>query len=78
MTESTRELIDFHTHIRPPWWEGATNPAAAGLSPGSEDRVTRIEIAESQFSGRRSAASGEGEHQRGEAENEFPPVGRQR
>jgi predicted TIM-barrel fold metal-dependent hydrolase len=36
------ELFDFHTHIRPPWWEGATNPAAAGLSPGSEDRVLRM------------------------------------
>jgi predicted TIM-barrel fold metal-dependent hydrolase len=36
------ELIDFHTHIRPPWWEGATNPAAAGLSPGSGDRVARM------------------------------------
>ena len=36
------ELIDFHTHIRPPWWEGATNPSAAGLSPGSEDRVARM------------------------------------
>jgi len=36
------ELVDFHTHIRPPWWEGATNPAAAGLSPGSEDRVARM------------------------------------
>ena len=42
MSEATRELIDFHTHIRPPWWEGATNPAAAGLSPGSEDRVARM------------------------------------
>jgi predicted TIM-barrel fold metal-dependent hydrolase len=42
MTASTPELIDFHTHIRPPWWEGATNPAAAGLSPGSEDRVARM------------------------------------
>lgn len=36
------ELVDFHTHIRPPWWEGATNPAAAGLSPGSGDRVARM------------------------------------
>ena len=42
MSEATPELIDFHTHIRPPWWEGATNPAAAGLSPGSEDRVARM------------------------------------
>lgn len=36
------ELIDFHTHIRPPWWEGATNPEAAGLSPGSGERVARM------------------------------------
>jgi predicted TIM-barrel fold metal-dependent hydrolase len=36
------ELIDFHTHIRPPWWDGATNPTAAGLSPGSGDRVARM------------------------------------
>jgi predicted TIM-barrel fold metal-dependent hydrolase len=42
MSELAPELIDFHTHIRPPWWEGATNPAAAGLSPGSEDRVARM------------------------------------
>ena len=36
------ELFDFHTHIRPPWWEGATNASAAGLSPGSGDRVARM------------------------------------
>jgi len=36
------ELIDFHTHIRPPWWEGATDAAAAGLSPGSSERVARL------------------------------------
>lgn len=34
------ELIDFHTHIRPPWWEGAADPAAAGFGPG--EQVARL------------------------------------
>ncbi len=36
------ELIDFHTHIRPPWWAGATDATATNLSPGSSERAARM------------------------------------
>lgn len=37
---TSAELIDFHTHIRPPWWEGATQPAAFGAEGG--ETVARL------------------------------------
>jgi len=36
------ELIDFHTHVRPPWWVGASDPGAAGLGPDAGERVARL------------------------------------
>ncbi len=35
------ELIDFHTHIRPQWWEGATSPDA-GFGPDGGEKVARL------------------------------------
>ena len=36
---STAELIDLHTHIRPPWWEGASG---TGAGFGSPETVARL------------------------------------
>jgi len=40
----TIELIDFHTHVRPPWWEGLTNPEAGFGSDGGETVARLVDV----------------------------------